>query len=194
MSSCFNLRLPRANKAWKTFTSKLRTKLHKLHNPKSHKKKHKQHISSSTTINPAATVIPSRKTTRRRLLEISLPRRGLPFKRKSNRRLCYYTKSCYSAPPVFVDKLFVDPPIMEVLTTTQCEASSSGKSEVMKLMPSDGQRTDELITDGGADDLWESLGYESPLMRGIDERAEEFISSFRAEMQFQERLIAPRSL
>ncbi|CAN0886085.1 hypothetical protein LINGRAHAP2_LOCUS15277 [Linum grandiflorum] len=190
MSSCFNLRLPRPNKAWKSFTSKLRTKLHKLHNPKSIKKKPK-HISSTTLtypiINPAATAVPyslpkDRKTRRGRLV-ISLPRRGLPFKRKSSRRLRYYSRSCTTA-PVFVDKLFVvEPPIMEVLTTTHCEASSSGKSG-------------EEGTDGGggADDMWESLGYESPLMRGIDERAEEFISSFRAEMQVQERMIALRSL
>uniref|UniRef100_A0A2P2QSW8 Uncharacterized protein n=1 Tax=Rhizophora mucronata TaxID=61149 RepID=A0A2P2QSW8_RHIMU len=36
--------------------------------------------------------------------------------------------------------------------------------------------------------MWESLGFASPQMRGIDERAEQFISRFRAEMEFQEKI------
>lgn len=43
----------------------------------------------------------------------------------------------------------------------------------------------------GADDMWESLGLASPLMQGINERAEEFITRIRAEMQLQE-IIARR--
>lgn len=39
-----------------------------------------------------------------------------------------------------------------------------------------------------ADDMWESLGFASPLMHGIDERAEEFIARFRKEMEVQEKL------
>lgn len=38
------------------------------------------------------------------------------------------------------------------------------------------------------DDMWESLGLASPQMHGIDERAEEFIVRFRAEMKVQEML------
>ncbi|KAJ6953089.1 hypothetical protein NC652_004929 [Populus alba x Populus x berolinensis] len=37
-----------------------------------------------------------------------------------------------------------------------------------------------------ADDMWESLGIASPQMQGIDERAEQFILTFRAEMEIQE--------
>lgn len=39
-----------------------------------------------------------------------------------------------------------------------------------------------------ADDMWESLVLASPQMYGINERAEEFINKFRAEMMLQERL------
>lgn len=39
-----------------------------------------------------------------------------------------------------------------------------------------------------ADDMWESVGLASPLMRGVNERAEEFIARFRAEMEVQEML------
>lgn len=42
--------------------------------------------------------------------------------------------------------------------------------------------------EGEADDMWESLGLESPLMDGINERAEEFITRIRAEMQMQETM------
>jgi len=44
------------------------------------------------------------------------------------------------------------------------------------------------VTGTGADDMWESLGLASPLMQGIDERAEEFITRIRAEMQLQEMI------
>ena len=39
-----------------------------------------------------------------------------------------------------------------------------------------------------ADDMWESLGFASPQMDGIDQRAEEFIARFRAEMEVQETM------
>lgn len=39
-----------------------------------------------------------------------------------------------------------------------------------------------------ADEIWESLVLASPQMNGINERAEEFITRFRAEMLLQERL------
>lgn len=40
----------------------------------------------------------------------------------------------------------------------------------------------------GADDMWESLQVASPLMYGIDERADEFIARIKAEMQLQEMM------
>jgi hypothetical protein len=36
--------------------------------------------------------------------------------------------------------------------------------------------------------MWESLGFASPQMQGIDERAEQFILTFRAEMEIQETI------
>lgn len=38
------------------------------------------------------------------------------------------------------------------------------------------------------DDMWESVALGSPQTKGIDERAEEFIARFRAEMEMQEAL------
>lgn len=48
-------------------------------------------------------------------------------------------------------------------------------------------RESEGVT-GTADEMWESLGFASPQMHGIDKRAEEFIARFRAEMKDQEKL------
>ncbi|XWS76258.1 hypothetical protein CRYUN_Cryun01aG0159900 [Craigia yunnanensis] len=36
------------------------------------------------------------------------------------------------------------------------------------------------------DDIWESIGLASSILHGIDARSEEFIASFRAEMDRQE--------
>ncbi|KAF7119464.1 hypothetical protein RHSIM_Rhsim13G0034900 [Rhododendron simsii] len=44
----------------------------------------------------------------------------------------------------------------------------------------------DMISD--ADGMWESLALASPLMHGIDERAEEFIARIRGEMQLQEMM------
>ncbi|KAK3193557.1 hypothetical protein Dsin_024867 [Dipteronia sinensis] len=38
------------------------------------------------------------------------------------------------------------------------------------------------------DDMWEALGLASPQMNGIDQRAEDFIRSFRAELLRQEMI------
>ncbi|KAF2320402.1 hypothetical protein GH714_027409 [Hevea brasiliensis] len=51
--------------------------------------------------------------------------------------------------------------------------------------PEDGKGDERAIA---ADDMWESLGFASPQMRGIDERAEQFITSFRSEMEVQEMI------
>lgn len=53
--------------------------------------------------------------------------------------------------------------------------------------------TSEEVVEGNdkisaADDMWESLALASPLMHGINERAEEFITRIRGEMQLQEMM------
>ncbi|GAB4841721.1 hypothetical protein Ancab_022443 [Ancistrocladus abbreviatus] len=44
------------------------------------------------------------------------------------------------------------------------------------------------------DEAWESVLLASPLMKGIDKRAEEFIARFRAELKSQETIAGPSNL
>lgn len=97
--------------------------------------------------------------------------------------------------PVYVDKLFKEPVADELVE--QCMPSA----KTMKLLDNhqavivsteaeasreDGKGGERAIA--AADDMWESLGFASPQMRGIDERAEQFIASFRSEMEVQEMI------
>lgn len=92
------------------------------------------------------------------------------FKRKRKEVVRYPRKK---TKPVYVDQLFLDKsqtdmPVVERIRE-HAVAGTSGKDcgEV-------------------ADDMWESLVMGSPQMDGINERAEEFISRFRADLLVQE--------
>ncbi|XAR58642.1 hypothetical protein NMG60_11014118 [Bertholletia excelsa] len=69
--------------------------------------------------------------------------------------------------PVYVDELFIKPAL-----AAGCEKAVASDNRVNGA--------------AAADEMWESLGLASPLMHGINERAEEFISRIRAEMRLQE--------
>ncbi|KAF5810542.1 hypothetical protein HanRHA438_Chr04g0180401 [Helianthus annuus] len=76
--------------------------------------------------------------------------------------------------PVYVDQLFLDTkqaelPVVERIRESAVEGTS-GKG----------------AGEGVADDMWESLVMGSSQMDGINERAEEFISRFRADLLVQE--------
>ncbi|MFS7930538.1 hypothetical protein Hanom_Chr04g00345501 [Helianthus anomalus] len=75
--------------------------------------------------------------------------------------------------PVYVDQLFLDTkqaelPVVERIRESTVEGTSGKGGE------------------GVADDMWESLVMGSSQMDGINERAEEFISRFRADLLVQE--------
>lgn len=109
---------------------------------------------------------------------------------------------------MFVDQLFIEtvstakervhpaPETVEAVTMKEKSCSSttlkqSGSFDKKSSLPgsSSEDRTEfddkNMIT---ADDMWESLVLASPQMHEINERAEEFITRFRAEMQNQETL------
>lgn len=97
---------------------------------------------------------------------------------------------------MFVDRLFKQPlegiiehhcldplpvkymPSPQSITTIDRSALVAGKND------EDHDGSDAKMCE--ADDMWESVGLASPLTHRIDERAEEFISKFRAEMERQE--------
>ncbi|KAB5557563.1 hypothetical protein DKX38_008472 [Salix brachista] len=181
--SCLNLRFPPAKKAWKSFTSKIQRKLHKLNMPRSIKKS--KYRTNNIIIN--STFDHKRDENRKRL---AYQPRALPFKKRSIRFGHAHKKSA----PVFIDKLFREPvsdgelvakfppttktmKILDHQAATAVEPGTSMEDEIMR-----GERG------WTADDMWESLGFASPQMQGIDERAERFILTFREEMEIQETI------
>ena len=57
-----------------------------------------------------------------------------------------------------------------------------------KLVAVEGRHDRDRTEPDAGDVAWEAMGFASPLMRGIDERAEQFIARFRADMEVQEML------
>uniref|UniRef100_A0A166ERY2 Uncharacterized protein n=1 Tax=Daucus carota subsp. sativus TaxID=79200 RepID=A0A166ERY2_DAUCS len=100
-------------------------------------------------------------------------------------------------PPVYIDQLFVNKDESSTAASNNQIKKCLPHTEKTKLI--DQQVSAESIRSSreddvkerkkhtSADDMWESLVLGSPQMYGINERAEEFIVRFRAEMQKQER-------
>ncbi|KAB1200936.1 hypothetical protein CJ030_MR0G005872 [Morella rubra] len=172
--SCLSLKLPPAPKVWKSFTSRLQSKLHKLHMSKAIKKP-RNRVKKSTGGGGAwpSLLIDQRLKRRKRHVHAhrAHPLREYFFEKKTA--------------PVFVDKLFKGP--VAELVAEPCPPK--GKNFKLLDQPAAVQESGGLAEKTfSADDLWESLGLASPQMRGVDERAEEFITRFRAEMEVQEML------
>ncbi|KAL0461108.1 UNVERIFIED_CONTAM: hypothetical protein Slati_0738000 [Sesamum latifolium] len=188
-------RLLAPKRVWKVFKTKLPLKLHKLNRSKATKK-------------------PFHRTSRK-LGWPSLSIQHKKFKIKPNPRPLihhrnnhYYLQKNPSPSPVFVDQLFIEtvstakehvhPASETVEAVTKKEKSclsttlkQSGSFDKTSSLPgsSTEDRTEfddkNMVT---ADDMWESLVLASPQMHEINERAEEFIARFRADMQNQETL------
>ncbi|KAM6592214.1 hypothetical protein CsatA_014819 [Cannabis sativa] len=186
--SCLSLKFPRANKKtwWKSLTSKIQTKLHKLNKPKSITK----HKSSSSKHNSKPKrfflVEPKRfqyhnhyQLKRRRFVLLPLIKRRI---RNSASRITTSTA------PVYVDNLFKE------TASTISVKHVHHSSEIDEIQCSPVAVAPGTSKEGGGVDdvdvVWESMGFASPLMHGIDERAEQFIAKFRANMEVQEQLLA----
>ena len=180
---CLSLRLPPAKKAWKRFTSKLQTRLHKLHKSKAIKKPKKNRLQTAAS-----------KTTRpslflgQRLQRKSRRRRALPFGYQR-----YYVSNDKAAALVYIDKLSKEAPVTELVgrihqqpekSDVQWEKNVKFIDEVAAAAEAEAGTSKEGENQG--DDMWESIGLASPMLHGIDARAEEFIASFRAELERQE--------
>ncbi|XP_059626857.1 uncharacterized protein LOC132269618 [Cornus florida] len=176
-----------ARKAWKVFTTKLQTKLHKLHRSKAIKKPKKR----------------LGKTTNKAALwhAFSLQPR---FKREKRYHHHHHYRVHNKPAPVFIDELFIEPvPIVKEYLQQPTTAEASKKA-IVQTPPSanktklanqqaDVPGTSIREPEGHekmhtADDMWESLALASPQMHEINERAEEFITRFRGEMQLQETM------
>ncbi|CAK8543591.1 unnamed protein product [Lathyrus sativus] len=178
--SCISLRLPPAKKVWKTFASKLGSKLHNIRKSKAMKKQRKNKKTTKTTTITTTTKPPTKRFRRKRLTTV----RSL---------LSSFNKK---PAPVYIDKLFKEPPCDYVgylkphtqpvykPRTGIAAKDSSEKKQVVELEGTS-KRCEKT---SASDDVWESVALGSPQMEGIDERAEEFIIRFRKQMAAQERL------
>ncbi|KAK3014692.1 hypothetical protein RJ639_009622 [Escallonia herrerae] len=182
-------RLLRARKAWRAFTTKLQSKLHKLHRSKAIQKPNYQ---LNTTRKPAfwrSLSLQSRFNRKRWTTQ--------PVHKLSHHRRHRLQKG---PAPVYIDQLFFEP--SSVRKQHQLSASAAASNRGVKTS-SLGAKKKELIIDQqatvagasnedgdhgnhAADDMWESMVLASPQLHRINERAEEFITRFRAEMQLQE--------
>ncbi|KAK6937784.1 Protein of unknown function DUF761, plant [Dillenia turbinata] len=175
-------------KAWKSFTTKIQTKLHRLNKSKA--------ITKPRTTKAALHAPVAHKPRPRRKRWLFQPSQTIHFRFQPRHRLQR------RAAAVYVDELFIGqaikkhikssaktskklteedtPPVNNIKIKLLDEPSSPNKSKAS----TSGSETSNLA----ADDMWESLGLASPQMHGIDARAEEFIAKFRAEMELQEIL------
>ncbi|KAK8588380.1 hypothetical protein V6N13_087309 [Hibiscus sabdariffa] len=172
--SCLRIKFPTANKAWKSFTSKLKTRLHKS---KTIKKPYDNH--------PQTAVLKTRPSP----FLCKKQRGALPFGYKR----FYFSKNKAAAVPVCVDKLFKEAPLTELVRYIPQPQQPWGKKRkrvveaAAEVGTSKGrEKPGDEMCDGDSQSI--GLASASPTLNGIDARAEEFIASFRAEMERQETI------
>ncbi|KAI3449773.1 hypothetical protein Pfo_006438 [Paulownia fortunei] len=181
LMSFLNLRrlLP-PRKVWKVFTKKLQIKLHKLNRSKAIKKPKIQSYETS-----------------KRLGWPSLSIRPKKFKLKPKPHTLIHLQK--RTPSVYVDQLFIEPvstvkerlhPPPAAFEEEEANKDKSSSSGNLKRTETGNEGTIAVCDhkSNAADDMWESMVLTSPQTQGINERAEEFIARFRAQMHHQEML------
>ncbi|XP_057483275.1 uncharacterized protein LOC130770012 [Actinidia eriantha] len=191
---CLNMgkRLQPAKKAWKNFTRKLHSELHKLNRSKTIKEPTKQLKPTSTAVPWPSFAFQPRLQRRRRTIQTTHILHRYHLQKRP--------------PPVYIDQLLIEPvsvvaehnqppgPVAIQKGVVKEKTSSTEEAKLTDQMVDDGPGTNEEVGEAqemmsaAADDMWESIGLASPVMHGIDERAEEFITRIRAEMQLQETM------
>ncbi|EOX94458.1 hypothetical protein QUC31_004542 [Theobroma cacao] len=185
--SCLSIRLPPAKKAWKSFTSKLQTRLHKLHKSKAIKRPKNNRLQTAVAKTTRPSLFLGQRLQRKK-------RRALPFGYQR-----YYVSKNKAAAPVYIDKLFKDAPVTELVGFIHQQSSGKGdvqREKNVKLVDQVAAAAEEGTSKEGekqgdekssvGDDIAKSIGMAPLMLHGIDARAEEFIASFRAEMERQE--------
>ncbi|KAE9621299.1 hypothetical protein Lal_00023579 [Lupinus albus] len=180
----FFTKLPLARKAWKSITYTL-SKIHKIRSSKSKSmEKTKKHIKKPSTTKPTKThkfnIVTKNSRHNRRLVKIKSV--IFSFKKKHA--------------PIYIDKLFKESYSCDLVNKLKPEIIAHNNHSLIEKSEKvsyDKEVEEEVAgTSKGCNiddnDMWESLELASPLMHGIDERAEEFIARFREEMKGQEKL------
>ncbi|KAE8731545.1 Glutathione S-transferase tau 7 [Hibiscus syriacus] len=158
-------KLKPARKAWRSFTIKVKSKLETLD------------------------FLNSIESTTRRLLEFCSFHLFAPFKRRflSGRRrrfnydcLCTYQNQPRNRKVIYIDQLYGEPMSMQLQAKhkeppQEAETSRRSVEEVEE-------------SSGGVysiEDAWKAVVAKSPHLRGVDERADEFIYKFREERKLE---------
>ncbi|GMJ09067.1 hypothetical protein HRI_004575900 [Hibiscus trionum] len=176
--SCLRIKFPTAKRAWKSFTSKLKTRLNKSRTIKKPDDKHLQ--MAVLKVRPSSFL--------GQCLLRKKQRRALPF----GYQHFYVSRNKAAAVPVYVDKLFKEAPLTELVRYIPQPQQPSVKKRK--------RVADEVAAEAGTtkgrekqgDDMRDGdsrligLASAAPMLNGIDARAEEFIVCFRAEMNRQE--------
>ncbi|KAL3531232.1 hypothetical protein ACH5RR_010554 [Cinchona calisaya] len=186
-----------ARKAWRAFTIKVQTKLHKLHPSKTIKKpKNKKQKRTSKKISwwPSFSIQPRVQCKRRIKSHTHTHSSTYPSYHFQKRPSAVYIDQLFIEPAVSVAKEHLQQPVNSAICRPSTSTVKKPEPEVVdrrRKMAKEGTSKEEgKLNDSmhSADEMWESLVLASPQMNGINERAEEFIARFRAEMLLQERL------
>ncbi|KAM3326168.1 hypothetical protein CQW23_07321 [Capsicum baccatum] len=190
--SCLNLRrvlLP-TRKIWKLFSTKLQTNFHKVLN-------RSKVIKKSKNPNPLFTKKLAPSPIFR--VQFKTKRSNTKFKYKSRSKpiLKYHKKSA----PVYIDQLFIENISVEKDDFAQTTMITTNKKDHKQVCMMEKEQAEihqgesSSVTNDenySNDEMWESLALASPQLHCINERAEEFITRFRADMRRQENLLTHR--
>ncbi|XVF28600.1 hypothetical protein REPUB_Repub15cG0043800 [Reevesia pubescens] len=187
-------KLKPARKAWKSFTNKLKSKLQNIHVPNS--------IVAAS----------------HRFLEFCSLRLLAPFKKRflskysSNRLRRYnynhlnhyqnYLSQLKNRKVIYIDHLYAEPAMSMQAKRVDSQAETSRRNEVTddKALPRKGKEKEAAEEENSIysiEDAWKAIVAKSPHLRGVDERADEFIYKFhedrmlekeRSDLDFQEML------
>ncbi|CAN4093259.1 unnamed protein product [Withania somnifera] len=187
--SCLNLGrvlLP-TRKLWKLFSTKLQINFHKVLNRSKVIKKSKN---------------PYPLSTKKKLAPSSIFR--VQFKTKSsNTKFKYKSKSRHhkKPAPVYIDELFIENISVVKENFAQTTMITKNKEDHKKVLVTQIKQAEIYQGESSGtngenysnhDEMWESLTLASPQLDCINERAEEFITRFRADMQRQQNLLTHR--
>ncbi|KAK4281288.1 hypothetical protein QN277_012804 [Acacia crassicarpa] len=184
--SWISLKLPPARKVWKSFTSTI-GKLRRINKSKATKKPRKHTKRSSTTLT-SSTKRPYKLPSSRHFSQ----------KKLAGFRSVFYGFHRKPA-PIYIDKLFKEPSC-DIVKHVKLEMAENPPTRKASKLGDEASEVAGTSNQGGefdrvrdnkafsSDDMWESLALASPLMQGINERAEEFIARIKKEMLAQELL------
>ncbi|KAL8523114.1 hypothetical protein ACS0TY_013184 [Phlomoides rotata] len=170
-------------KVWKMLTNRLPLKLMmRLKANKKHKNKSKSYKTCKKLALPSLSIQPKKFKKK--------PNSHTLIHHRKNHHRCFQKRA-----PVFVDHLFVEPvsvvrehviPSRDPILKEKSSQLDSTSDQIHRPESSEGGEISEIVVSG--DDVWESMVLGSPQMNEINERADEFIARFRAQMNRQEML------